>query len=124
VEPESFETPEHGAGVAKQFSDKSATNFDSVSIENHRAQCSLLAPTRDGCDCSLDGGSPSKCWAKELVAGTGVGACIHFLAVFLVFECDGHMLGVVQEFRVGVQQHTPRGCAENKTPQSDSVGSS
>jgi hypothetical protein len=67
MEPESFETPEYGAGVAKQFSDKSVTNFDSVSIENHRAQCSLLAPTRDGGDYSLDGGSPSKHWAKELV---------------------------------------------------------
>jgi hypothetical protein len=53
-----------------------------------------------------------------------MGARIHFLAVFLVFECDGYMLGVGQEFRVGVQQHTPRGCAENKAPQSDSFGSS
>ncbi len=110
--------------MAKQFSDKSVADLDSVSIENHGAKCSLLAPTRDGCDCSLDGGSPSQHWAKELVAGTGVGARIHFLAVFLVFECDGHMLGVGQEFRVGVQQHTPRGCAENKAPQSDSFGSS
>jgi hypothetical protein len=34
VKPEGLESPEYGAGVSEQFSDKGVTNFDSFSIEN------------------------------------------------------------------------------------------
>ena len=55
---------------------------------------------------------------------TGMGACVHFLSVFLVFEHDGDILGMVQEFWVVVCKYSPRGCTENETSHSYSLGSS
>ena len=103
VEPEGFESPEYGAGVSEQFSDKGVTYFDSLSIENYRAERRLLVPTWNGCDYSLHCRAPAQYWAKELVTGTGMGPCVHFLSVLLVLEHDGYILGVAQELRVGVQ---------------------
>jgi hypothetical protein len=107
VKPESVVSPEYGAGVSEQFSDKGVTNFDSISIKNYRAERRLLVPTRDGCNYPLDCRSPAQHWAKELVTGAGMGSGIHFLSILLVLEHNCHILGVVQEFRIGVQEHTP-----------------
>jgi hypothetical protein len=113
VKLENVESPKHGAGAFEQFSDKVVTDFDSLSVNNCGAERPHFVPTRDGCDDSLDGWTPAQDWAKELLTGSWVGWGIHFLPVLLVVKDDSHMLGMVQEFWIGVQEHLTGSQSEN-----------
>jgi hypothetical protein len=88
--------------VSEQLSDKSVTNFNSVAVEQHRAECCLLAPIWDCADNPLCRGAPAQRWAKELVTGTGMGASVHFLSVFLILKDDGDMFCMAKELRISV----------------------
>ena len=88
--------------MSEQLSDKSVTDFNSIAIEQYRAECCLLAPIWDCSDNPLYRGAPAQYWAKELVTGTGMGASIHFLSVLLILKDDGDIFCMVKELRIRV----------------------
>jgi hypothetical protein len=119
VEAEGGFASEVLACCAKELAHEAVGDGQSFVFDTDCADFCVGGSVRNKSVDSLDGGNVSQYWAEEWMAGAPLSAAVHFLARFLVDECDGDILGEEGEDWIRGVDDLFGGSAENDAGEDD-----